>query len=91
MKPDRFLLLEPDPLLILQQERVPRLLHVQVAATHVDRSFLVYEVSSCVEARADVASCGTLWTLLQIFAIATFRELALSQIQLISASDSRRI
>jgi hypothetical protein len=33
----RFLFLEPDPLLILDQERVPGLFHVQVAATHLDR------------------------------------------------------
>ena len=32
----RFLLLEPDPLLILQQERVPGLLHIQVSTTHLD-------------------------------------------------------
>jgi len=33
---ESFLLLEPDPLLVLQQERVPGLFHVQVAATHLD-------------------------------------------------------
>jgi hypothetical protein len=33
-----FLFLNPNPLLILQQERVPGLLHVQVAATHVDKA-----------------------------------------------------
>jgi len=33
---ESFLLLEPHPLLILHQERMPRLFHVQVAATHVD-------------------------------------------------------
>ncbi len=31
------LFLKPDPLLILQQERVPGLLHVQVAATHFEK------------------------------------------------------
>lgn len=31
---DSFLLLDPYPLLILQQERVPGLLHVQVSSTH---------------------------------------------------------
>ena len=32
----RFLFLEPDPLLILQQERVPGLLHIQVSTAHLD-------------------------------------------------------
>jgi hypothetical protein len=32
----RFLFLQPDPLLILQKERVPGLLHVKIAATHLD-------------------------------------------------------
>ena len=30
------LLFEPDPLLVLQQERVPGLFHVQVATTHLE-------------------------------------------------------
>jgi hypothetical protein len=29
------LLFKPDPLLVLQQERMPGLFHVQVAATHL--------------------------------------------------------
>lgn len=33
---ESFLLLEPDPLLILKQERVPRFFHVQVSTTHLD-------------------------------------------------------
>lgn len=31
-----FLLLEPNLLLILQQERVPRLFHIQITTTHFE-------------------------------------------------------
>lgn len=31
-----FLLLEPHPLLILHQERMPGLLHVQIPTTHLE-------------------------------------------------------
>ena len=30
-----FLFFQPDPLLILQEERVPGFLHIQVSATHL--------------------------------------------------------
>ena len=34
----RFLLLKPHPLLILQEQGVPALFHVQVSATHFDKT-----------------------------------------------------
>lgn len=33
----RFLLLQPHPLLILQEQGMPALLHVQVSTTHFDK------------------------------------------------------
>jgi hypothetical protein len=33
---ESFLFLQPDPLLVLQEERVPGFLHIQVSATHLD-------------------------------------------------------
>ena len=50
------LLLEPDSLLVLQQERVPRLLHVQVAATHIELLERVELLNLCVCVCAEVAA-----------------------------------
>ena len=33
----RLLLLQPHPLLILQEQGMPALFHIQIAATHFDR------------------------------------------------------